>query len=133
MISLALLLLTACTEEEAKEVSAQPTEEVAKDEPTQEELNAKLITDAVPVTFIEANGDGLELYKRVKVVGEVSSVWHDGSSFLLTTTEGEGFGKYNIVNMSEVVVKEGQQVTVYGSYNGKDDTGVPEVVSTVIE
>lgn len=40
---------------------------------------------------------------------------------------------YNIVNMTLDKVKDGQEVTLYGVYNGKDDAAMPEIIANRIE
>lgn len=131
-----LMLLAACTEEKPETKAVSTTEETAKtDEPTQEELNKEVKATAKAITFVAANGDEVAKDERVTIIGKISSITSKdvGGSFVVTTTEGDGHGMYNIVNLTLEDIKDGQEVTLYGTYNGKDATGIPEIVATIIE
>lgn len=135
----AMLVLAACGEEEAAEpVEQEETVEETTDEPTQEELNAQMKEEAIEAEFTKANAEEYEVGTRLKATGEVSFMGDDQTflEFTLTTEEGEGFGMYNItgVNTTETEIADGQVVTVYGAYDGKDEElGFPIISVTIVE
>lgn len=43
---------------------------------------------------------------------------------ILSSDEGDGYGVYVIVNVLEIGVNEGSNVVLYGTYGGKEDTGL---------
>ncbi|MBS4188665.1 hypothetical protein KHA94_00325 [Bacillus sp. FJAT-49705] len=135
-LMLSLFLFSCSSEETTKPESEKLTEEAASKEPTQEELNEKLKSEAVKADFVKLNGDEAEKGLKVHAVGKVSVIAEDGifRTFTLTTEEGEGFGMYSILDvLKETEYAEGDTVKVYGSYDGKDDLGFPQINSTVIE
>lgn len=141
LLLMAALLLAACGNDEPKKVEVDGPDnekEVVEDtesKPTQDEINEKLKSEAVEYSFVEINGGEVKENEKVKLTGEVSLVMNESipGRFMLTTTEGDGFGMYTIVNALSIDVEEGTNVTVYGSYAGVDETGMPEITSTVIE
>lgn len=134
--ALSALLLAACGDEAEKETKAveDTTKEVAT-EPTQNELNAKLKTEAIPLDFVAANGDEIEKDTKVTITGEVTSVMSDGvgGKFTVTTTEDDGFGVFSVTNLTLDEVVEGQTVNVYGTFSGKDESSTPSITATFIE
>lgn len=135
VILMAFLLLAACSDEPTAEPEEVETVEDT-DEPTQEELNAQLKEEATEIEFVKANGDEVEEGTKVKATGDISNLVDDTlMEFTLTTEEGEGSGMYSVkgFNTTEATVEEGQSVTVYGTYAGKDDMGMPEISLTIIE
>ena len=53
--------------------------------------------------------------------------------FTLTTTEGDGYGMYSIINVVLKEISLDEEVTIYGRFNGKDDLGFPTVAASIIE
>lgn len=138
ILAMAALLLAACGNDDSKEVEKEETPAVTKDqvnEPSQEELNSKLKEDAKEYSFVELNGDEVTEGEKLKLTGEVTNVSKEGmlGEFTLTTTESDGFGMYSINNMLGAEVTEGDHVTVYGTYSGKSDLGMPSVNTPLIE
>ena len=136
--ALSALLLAACgDEEDATPKEDTPVVETAGEtnEPTQEELNAQLKEEATAIDFVAANGGEIAKNTKVKTTGVVKVISSEGvgGEFMLTTTEGEGFGVYTIVNLSMTETAEGNEVTIYGTFAGKDDAGMPKIVATIIE
>jgi hypothetical protein len=133
-----VLLLAACGEEEATEpVEVEGTvEDTATSEPSQEELNTQLKEEATEIDFVQANAGEIEEGTKVKATGEVSNLVDDTlMEFTLTTEEGDGSGMYSVkgFNTTDAAIEEGQTVTVYGTYDGKDDSGMPSIALTIIE
>lgn len=134
--ALSVLLLAACGDETKVDPKVETSsEQVETTEPTQEELNAKLKDEAITLDFIAANGDEVEKDTKVTITGEVTTVMSEGVGgiFTVTTTEGDGFGVFNVKNFTSDEVVEGQTVSVYGTYNGKDETSMPSIIATFIE
>lgn len=109
-----------------------------EEEVSQEELNEALKEEATAIDFIAANGGEISKNEKVKLEGEISvlsATGIRGGDFTLTTTEGDGFGMYNVINMNtvEIPIQEGDEVTVYGVFNGKDSMGMPEITAIIVE
>lgn len=134
--TLSALFLAACGDEKKEEPKVETSsEQVETTEPTQEELNAKLKDEAITLDFIAANGDEVEKDTKVTITGEVTTVMSEGIGgiFTVTTTEGDGFGLFSVKNFTSDEVVEGQTVSVYGTYNGKDESKIPSIVASFIE
>jgi hypothetical protein len=136
----AAAFLTACSSEGSTSSNndEEPVVEQEKNnEPTQEELNDKLKSEAVEASFVELNDPAAEINKQVFAVGEVSVKHEDGifQVFDLSVKEGEGYGIYQVTDVLKVTdYSDGDTVKVYGIYKGKDEaTGMPMINSTVIE
>lgn len=141
---LAILLvfaLVACSNGDSEEKTTSKTEEIVNKEstekgPSQQKLNEKLKKEAVKADFVELNVDNPPEGKKVYIDGEVSAL-NKGpmDEFVLTSKEDKGNGMYMIklANTTDVEFSEGDQVRVYGVVNGKDDTGMPKVLATIIE
>jgi major membrane immunogen (membrane-anchored lipoprotein) len=120
------LLLGACGGEQAEDGQTaeveQETEEGLKDE-------------AVKIEFVAANDDSVPAGTIVTAEGVASPITGTeiGDEFLLTTQEAEGEGTYVVSNNSKVEIKDGQKITVYGSYDGKTESGDPKITATIIE
>ncbi|USK48848.1 DNA-binding protein [Bacillus sp. CMF12] len=137
----AMLFLSACTQEESEPVvnDTETNTEVSskEEEPSQEELNAKLKDEAVQANFVELNVDNPPDGKKVFAEGEVSTLIKDDvlDEFTITTNEGNGHGMYsvNLINTTEFEYKEGDRVRIYGAVKGKDEGGLPQISATIIE
>lgn len=122
----ATLLLCACGGAPAEDTQSaeveQDTEEVMKEE-------------AVEIDFVAANDDSVPAGTVVKAQGIASPLTGTeiGDEFLLTTEETEGEGTYVVSNNSKVEVQAGQEITVYGSFDGKTESGSPKITATLIE
>ena len=132
-----VFLLVACGEDE--ELISNTEKEVPTNqeetEPTQEELDAQLKNDTIALDFIKANGDEVAKGTKVTISGEVTVVMSEGigGEFGVSTKENDGFGVYTVKNLSTKEVVNGDFVTVYGIYDGRDESGIPVINVTVIE
>lgn len=133
----AVFLLVACggNEEKATETEEPVKTQEETTEPKQDELDAKLKAEATAIDFVAANGDEVAEGTKVTITGEVTNVAGEGigEAFTVTTNEGDGFGMYTVKNITMKEVTQGDTVTVYGVYDGKDELSMPSIVVTVIE
>lgn len=132
VLILLTMLLGACTDKPV----AEP-EKSAVYEKTQEEHNAELKELAIVIDMGEALDEKIEERTLVKSTGEIMTIYDGirGGDFTLTTEVDGYHGIYSIMNLNtrEIELSVGQTVTVYGSYNGLDEEGFPEIVATLIE
>ena len=137
VLLVAVFLLVACggKAEEAIETEEPVKTQEETTEPTQDELDAKLKAEATPLDFIAANGDKVAEGTKVTITGEVTNIAGEGigKAFTVTTKEGDGYGMYTVKNITMKEVSQGDTVTVYGVYDGKDELSMPTIVVTVIE
>lgn len=136
--ALSALLLAACGgEEEGTPKEDTPVVETAREtnEPTQEELNAQLKEEATAIDFVAANGGEIAEKTKVTITGKVGTVMSEGVGgvFTVSTTEGDGAGMYTIENYSMTETAEDAEVTIYGTFDGKDESGIPQIVAIIIE
>ena len=135
--ALSALLLAACGGEEATPKGDTPVEETSGEsaEPTQEELNAQLKEEATAIDFVAANGGEIAEKTKVTITGKVGTVMSEGVGgvFTVSTTEGDGAGMYTIENYSMTETAEGAEVTIYGTFAGKDASGIPKIIATIVE
>lgn len=121
--------------EESIEKSTQEVVEV--DKRSQEEINEHLKMVAEKANFVELNVDDPPNGKKVFIDGEITVLYENGTfgEFMLASKEGEGYGAYNIIllNTTDIKYWEGDQVRVYGAVNGKDESGMPQVLATILE
>lgn len=104
--------------------------------PSQEELNEKLKQEAVQANYTELDSNNQPIGKKVYIDGEVGPGMKDVmDEFMLTSKEGDGFGVYKIqlFNTTETEYHKGDQVRVYGTVKGKDDSGMPLISATILE
>lgn len=122
----ATLLLGACGGEQAEE--GKPNE-------VEQETEEGLKDEAVEIDFVAANDDSVPAGTIVKAQGIASPITGTeiGDEFLLKTQETEGEGTYIVSNSSTVEVQDGQEITVYGSFDGKTESGSPKITATIIE
>lgn len=122
----AVLLLAACGGEQAEDGQSAEMEQE-----TEEGLKA----EAVEIDFVAANDDSVPAGTIVKAEGIASPITGTeiGDEFLLTTQESGGEGTYIVSNNSTVKVQDGQQLTVYGSFDGKTESGSPKITAAIIE
>ena len=139
--ALSALLLAACGGEEATPKGDTPAVqtnaevEEKSDAPTQEELNAQLKEEATAIDFVAANAGEVPKDAKVTLKGVVKVIFSEGvaGKFSFTTTEDNGYGAYTIVNLSMTEPVEGNEVTIYGTFDGKDESGIPQIVAIIIE
>lgn len=140
--ALSTLLLTACGEEATPAKDVAPDEEPSEvkevpvtAEPTQEELNEKMKNEAIKLDFVAANGDEIAKDTKVTISGKVTNISEEGvgGKFTVTTIEGDGYGVYSVKNLALKDVSLDSEVTIYGTYDKKDDLGFPTIIATIIE
>ena len=133
-IILLVMLLSACGNDE--EVNTEPKEEQEpsaeqeNNEPSQDELDEQLKEEATEADFVKVNGDEVDEGTKLYAEGETSNINDDTLQGFTLTTDG---GMYTVKSFSDEDVSEGDQVKVYGTYDGKDDTSMPILNVTVIE
>lgn len=129
-------LITACGGNEGASGESINIPKTEKKEPSQEELNNQLKEAAIEANFVELNSNETEQGKKVFATGKVSFIAEDGifKTFTLTTDEGDGKGMYTIVDvLKDVEYIDGDTLKIYGTFKGKNDLGIPEITSTIIE
>jgi len=142
--ALSALLLTACGGEEKaapKEETPAAEEKEATDKvaetkgPSQEELNEKLKAEAIKLDFVAANGGEVAKDTKVTITGKVTNINEEGvgGTFTVTTTEGDGYGMFTVKNFTLKDVTMDSEVTVYGTFDGKDELGAPSIIASIIE
>lgn len=138
-ISIILISFVGCSQnnnnQQTRKVSTKTT--IKPKEETQDQLNQKIKSAAVQADFTNLNGHEDEFKgKSYWIEGEVTNVDNTDSvlpMFTVKTTEGSGYGMYDILNFEKVSVKQGDKVKVYGGLNGKSKVGAPEISGNVIE
>lgn len=144
LVTLFTLGLVSCSQskQEANTTSTNSTQsQASKNEPTQEELNAKLKSEAVKADFVTINGHESEVSgKKVFSEGQISAVDNEGKydlfkGFTISQKEGDGFGIYYVYNLTDdKSFENGDQVKIYGTVNKeKSKLGMSVIVATVIE
>lgn len=144
-----VITLSACGNDEGKEIDGDtaPAEELNEtvetppieettNEPTQDELNAKLKEEATQAIFVEMNVENPPKGKKVYVDGEVSNLIEGVlDEFIITSKEESGNGMYKIqlANTTDSEYEEGDIVRVYGSVYDKDELGFPQIAGTILE
>lgn len=125
--------MVGCSDDQTQE-QVQSNDETNESEPTQEELNNQLKEEASEADFVKLNNGEIEEGTKLKVSGEIT-LMESNNDFTLTSKENDGYGMYSILNFdtTESTVEEGDDVTVYGTYTGDSETGMPEIRITVIE
>ncbi|MGE8037687.1 hypothetical protein [Lysinibacillus sp. NPDC093692] len=132
--ALSALLLAACGEEE--KTAAEEKDAADKVAETKgEKLNKKLKAEAIKLDFVKANGDEVKQYSKVTISGKVTNITEEGvgGTFTVTTTEDGGYGMFSVKNFTLIDVTKDSEVTVYGTFEGKDDLGAPLIHATIIE
>ncbi|WP_054948989.1 hypothetical protein [Numidum massiliense] len=127
---------TAADVDGSDDDSSEQEDESDDPDPEQEKLNEQLKKEAVEANFVELNSDDAEDGKKVFAVGEITNIQEEGKlgKFTLTTEEENGNGMYTVNSMTvRYEPKESDRVKVYGSYDGKDETGMPIITATIIE
>lgn len=122
---------TANVSNESEEVTAQ-TETKEKEGPSQEELNKELKEKANPIDFPVS--DQVKVDDPVSISGTVTVGPEGGQLGESFSVETEG-GIFKVTSLQmDTEIEEGDQVTIYGSYNGLDEsTAIPTITATLIE
>lgn len=122
---LLVILLTACEEE------AKPAIESIEVESPEE----KLKNEAIELDIVDVNENKVEVGAKVFAKGIVSRIVTEESlefEFVLTT-EGEEPGMYGIDNYALADTNYGDEITVYGTYEGLGFLGVPVISAIIVE
>ncbi|MGS2745999.1 hypothetical protein ACVAMH_03655 [Bacillus zanthoxyli] len=148
------LSLTACDSskqnESSEKTNVKSQTETKKDLTSQDELNKKIKQEAEEANFEVASYGEYEIGKKLKITGTITGLKNvEGSTVpeFTLTTEGDNNGMYKVtiiqpeitVNQDVIILKNGVKlgyampVTVYGTYNGKDEYGVPHISSSIVE
>lgn len=125
------------------------TEKKQDKEPSQEELNANLKSEAEDAVFVKANGDQYKKGQKLKVTGTVGLLLKSMTfpALSVSTNEGSGEGLYTIQIVQSGVqisdekftlkdstnISRNDQVTIFGVFDGKDKNGIPQISATIIE
>ncbi|MBT2717958.1 hypothetical protein [Bacillus sp. ISL-57] len=135
-VGLSALLLAGCGDKQKEtsgDVEGNKTEETVETKGlTQDELNAKLKEEAVEADYKELNSDNAPDKKKVFVKGEIGSVFEEGILGTFILNNENGIYTVNLLSVDEKY-EAGDNVTVYGTTNGKDETGNPQITATILE
>lgn len=135
-VGISALLLAGCGDhqkETSGEVEDNKTEETVETKgPTQDELNVKLKEEAVEADYKELNSDNAPDKKKVFVKGEIGAVFEEGILGTFILNNENGIYTVNLLSVDEKY-ETGDNVTVYGTTNGKDETGIPQISATILE
>ena len=144
---LMVTLFSSCSNSSASKNTVSNTTATTSNkakEPTQKEINDKLKEEATKADFVQINGhEDNNKNKKVFVEGEITNISKEGSTggeFTVSVQEESGVGMYRVMSLDTenntnvgVTVKQGDKVKVYGVIDGKDDTGMPKIVATIVE
>ena len=136
IVALSALLLAACSDDKQDTSNTVKKDKVESNEPSQAELDAKLKKEATQADFVEMNGETTEKNTKVFAEGNIDVVITDGTigEFTLSTKEDGGIGMYTVKSfIPDAKFTKGDKVKVYGTYGGKDDTGMPIINTTILE
>lgn len=128
------LLLTACGDAMVDEETAVEVIEDTEDEHTQAQVNDELREQAVEIEHGQATagemGEGTQVTSRGVTFAVSEDSAEAGAEFELIAEDGE----YLVRNYSMGEVEEGHTVTVYGTFDGMDESsGMPIIRATLIE
>lgn len=131
-IMIAAVALAACNNEEAKE-PAEPVEETAPVENSEMEDGLKAGTEERQ--YAEFANDEIAVNSKVKFLGKVTA--DNEGTFDVRSEDSEADNE--IVRVKDIRlgdrtdILESFDVTVYGTYDGKDDEGVPVIKGIFID
>ncbi|MER2009479.1 MAG: hypothetical protein ABS939_18765 [Psychrobacillus sp.] len=95
----------------------------------------KLKSEAIEIDFVDVNENKVEVGTKVVAKGIVSKFVteekYDFEFFL--TIEDEEAAAYAIENYALANTKYGAEITVYGTYEGLNNLGVPAISATLVE
>lgn len=130
-------LLAACSNDEPKEPieSTEPVEETAPVEPASDGLEEGLKADTVEHEYVAFAEDKVPVNSKVKFIGTVTGV-NEGT---LTVQSKAEQSKDEVIYVKDIRlgertdILEGFDVSVYGTYEGKDDEDVPVIKGIFID
>ncbi|PIC82319.1 hypothetical protein [Sporosarcina sp. P1] len=135
MITVAVL--AACSNEEPKESveSTKPAEETAPIEQASDEVEEGLKADTVEREYAAFADDEVPVNSKVKFLGIVTAINED--TFTVESKAVESSDKFVYVKDirlgERTDIMEGFEVSVYGTYDGKDDENVPVIKGIFID
>ncbi|ARJ39171.1 hypothetical protein CSV71_14465 [Sporosarcina sp. P21c] len=135
MITVAVL--AACSNEEPKESveSTKPAEETAPIEQASDEVEEGLKADTVEREYAAFADDEVPVNSKVKFLGIVTAINED--TFTVESKADESSDKFVYVKDirlgERTDIMEGFEVSVYGTYDGKDDENVPVIKGIFID
>lgn len=126
--ALSALLLTACDEEK----------ELVITEPVQKEFSEeeKLKSEAIELDFADVNEGKVKAGTKVVSKGTVSRFVTEEKydfEFFLTVENDEISEAYAIENYPLANTKYGAEITVYGTYEGMNELGVPSISAIIVD
>ncbi|MBT2577403.1 hypothetical protein J7E43_08270 [Bacillus sp. ISL-8] len=151
-----LMGLSACgstsTQTESSKTNSNELKQADKKQnkgPSQEELNDKLKSEAEDAVFVKANGDQYKKGQKLKITGTVGLLLKSMAfpALSVSTNEGSGEGLYTIqivqsgIQVSDdkftlkdnINISKNDKITVFGVFDGKDTSGIPQITATIIE
>lgn len=128
-LMIAAVALAACSNEEAKE-PAEPVEEAVAVENS--EMEDGLKADIEEKQYIAFANDEIPVNSKVKFLGKVTAD-NEGTFDVQSDTQDEIIRVKDIRLGDRQDILEGFDVTVYGTYDGKDDEGVPVIKGIFID
>lgn len=128
-LMIAAAALAACSNEEAKE-PAEPVEETVAVENS--EMEDGLKADTKEQQYVAFANDEVAVNSKVKFLGKVTAD-NEGTFDVQSDTEDEIIRVKDIRLGDRQDILEGFDVTVYGTYDGKDDEGVPVIKGIFID
>ncbi|WP_153723135.1 hypothetical protein [Sporosarcina cascadiensis] len=135
MLIIAAAMLAACSNEEKNEPAAEQQQDAVKDQAEvgmEEGMEEGLKAGTVEQDYAALSQDEVTVNSKVKFIGTVTA-YEDGKM------EVQGESADEIVRVDDIRISErteiveGTEVIVYGSYNGKNDDGVPVIKGIFID
>ncbi|WP_301108768.1 hypothetical protein [Sporosarcina sp.] len=132
MLMIAAAMLAACNNEE----KTKPAEEQQKDvveEQAAVGMEEGLKADTEEQNYASLSNDEVAVNAKIKFVGTVT-VYEDGKMDVQSGDSTQEIVQVDDIRLSErTEIAEGTEVTVYGSYKGKNDDGIPVIKGIFID
>ncbi|ARK21897.1 hypothetical protein [Sporosarcina ureae] len=134
MLMITAAFLAACSNDEPKEAveSTEPTEETAPTEQTSDGVEEGLKEDTVEREYAAFANDEVPVNSKVKFLGKVTAV-DEEEVYSVESDADETIYVKDIRLGDRTDILEGFDVSVYGTYDGKDDEGVPVIKGIFID
>jgi len=137
MLMIIAAFLVACSNDEPKEAveSTEPTEETAPTKQTSDGVEEGLKEDTVEREYAAFANDEVPINSKVKFLGKVAAI--DQGVYAVQSAADESSDE--IIYVTDIRlgertdILEGFDVSVYGTYDGKDDKGVPVIKGIFID
>lgn len=132
-LMLTAALLAACSDDEPKEPvdSTEPAEETAPTEQATDDMEEGLKADTVEQEYAAFANDDVPVNSKVKFLGKVTAI--DEGVYSVESDADEIIYVKDIRLGERTDILEGFDVSVYGTYDGKDDEGVPVIKGIFID